>query len=123
MSHSVAVSESVENEHQQAPVIENLVDWMNTELANAGHPDPRAWMAFLKPGVDTLEDPKYQAFEINRAWRVVFARIATKGLLTAEESMDVRYSAFIDMCPIDSWKEAIVKGALPCILRHNLPSA
>jgi hypothetical protein len=118
MNHSVDVTNSQENAPQQAP--ENMVDWMNATLTEKGHQDPRAWMRLLKPGMDTCPDSDYQMYEINRAWRAAFAETVGKGILTSEESMNVRY-AIIDKCPAENWKQAFVEGVLPCILRHNLP--
>jgi hypothetical protein len=118
MNHTVDVTETGISEQPQAP--ENMVEWMIDTLAEKGHPEPRAWLRLLRPGIDALPDPDYQAFEINRAWRAAFAETVGKDVMTTEESMDVRY-AIIDKCPIENWKQAFVEGALPCILRHQLP--
>lgn len=120
MTHSVEVFAEAENA-VETPV-ENLVEWMTNQLAAGGHPNPSGWTQFLMPGIDGLPDQNYQMFEINRAWRVAFARIAGKGLMTSEESMNVRY-AIIDKCPVQNWKESFVSGVLPCILRLQLPIA
>lgn len=114
MSHTVAISEN------ETPVPENMVEWMINLLTEKGHQDPRAWLRLLRSGIDSLADPDYQIFEINRAWRAAFAETVGKELLTTEESMDVRY-AIIDKCPIENWKQAFAEGALPCILRLQLP--
>lgn len=121
MTHSVEVSENVENAAEQAPV-ENLVAWVSNTLAEKGHPAPTGWMQFLAPGIDGLPDNNYQMFEINRALRVAFAKIAKLNLLTSEESMNVRY-AIIDKCPVDNWKESFIQGVLPCFIRLQLPIA
>jgi hypothetical protein len=121
MTHSVAVSAEAENTVAAPEInVENLVAWMTQLLAERGHPQPAAWTQFLMAGIDGLPDNDYQMFEINRAWRVAFARIAGKGLMTSEESMNVRYS-LIDKCPVENWKESFVSGVLPCILRLQLP--
>jgi hypothetical protein len=124
MSHTLDVSNSQEQQaNEQAietPVPENLVTFVTDKLAEGGHPNPEGWKRLLQPGVDTLPDPDYQAFAINRAWRTALGETIGKEILSAEESMDVRY-ALIDKCPIEEWKKAFTSGALPCILKHQLP--
>jgi hypothetical protein len=119
MEHTLDVSNNQESAAAESAVPENLVAWVNALLAEKGHPAPQAWMRLLKPGIDGLPD-SYQAFEINRAWRTALAETIGTNLLTTEESMNVRY-ALIDRCPIENWKQAFTAGALPCILRHQLP--
>jgi hypothetical protein len=121
MTHTVDATNSHQTEHvPPAQVPENMVDWMVNTLAEKGHPEPRAWIRLLKPGMEHLADPDYQMYEINRAWRAAFAETVGKSILTPEESMNTRY-AIIDKCPAVNWKQAFVEGVLPCILRHNLP--
>lgn len=104
----------------ETPVPENLVTFVTDKLAEAGHPNPTGWLRLLQPGVETLTDAYYQAFAINRAWRQAIGETIGQNVLTSEESMNVRY-ALIDKCPIEDWKNAFTTGALPCILKHQLP--
>lgn len=115
MDHTLDVN----NDAPQA-VSEDLVEWMTNTLQAGGHPNPTAWTRLLKPGIAGLPDPNYQAFEINRAWRNAFAETIGKNVLSAEESMDVRYG-LIDKCSTADWKQALTEGVLPCILKHQLP--
>jgi hypothetical protein len=118
MEHSLDVN----NNAAPAETPENLVTWMTDLLAEKGHPHPEAWKRLLKPGIESIADPNYQAFEINRAWRNAISETIGKDVLSAEESMDVRYT-LVDKCEIKDWKQAFTEGALPCILKHQLPLA
>jgi hypothetical protein len=117
MDHTLDVNNNADQQPEQP---EDLVNWVTGLLASNGHSAPEAWLRLLKPGIAGLPDPDYQAFEINRAWRNAIAETIGKEMLNAEESMDVRYS-LIDKCPVVNWKEAFEKGALPCIIKHQLP--
>jgi hypothetical protein len=117
MDHTLDVNNTAAQEPQQP---ECLVAYVTNLLASNGHPTPEAWLRLLKPGMAGFPDPDYQAYEINRAWRNAFAETIGKNILSTEESMDVRYS-LIDKCPVANWKTAFEQGALPCIIKHQLP--
>lgn len=120
MSHTLDVSNSQDSQATETPVPENLVAFVTNTLTEQGHPNPTGWLRLLQPGVETLTDPDYQAFAINRAWRQALGETIGQNVLSSEESMNVRY-ALIDKCPIEDWKNAFKTGALPCILKHQLP--
>ncbi len=121
MDHTLDVSNMKETQAVEPPAeSENLVTFVTDTLTAKGHTNPSAWLRHLQPGVDTLPDRDYQVFAINRAWRAAIAETIGHDVLSAEESMNVRY-ALVDKCAVEDWKKAFTEGALPCILKHQLP--
>ncbi|WP_233874970.1 hypothetical protein [Paraburkholderia adhaesiva] len=98
---------------------ENLAAFVTALLAENHHPDPLAWLRFLQPGVDTLSDPDYQRFAINRAWRLIFAKLNQRERI---DTIDVRYCLVDKEGSIQDWKKLFETGVLPFILEHQLPA-
>jgi hypothetical protein len=116
MTHDV---EETSAEVPAAEAIENLVSHVTNLLIDKGHPNPEAWKQYLQPGVETLPDPDYQQFAINRAWRVIFGKL--KEANGDVDTMDVRYCLIDQKGSVENWKRLFEMGVLPCIIEHSLP--
>jgi hypothetical protein len=114
MSHSTEISGGAD----AAP--ESLTAFVTGLLADNHHPEPQGWLRFLQPGVDTLPDPDYQRFAINRAWRLIFAKLNQRERI---DTIDVRYCLVDKEGSIQDWKKLFETGVLPFILEHQLPGA
>ncbi|MBB5409278.1 hypothetical protein HDG34_003219 [Paraburkholderia sp. HC6.4b] len=99
---------------------DNLAAFVTGLLAENLHPEPQAWLRFLQSGVDTLSDPHYQRFAINRAWRVIFAKLNQRERI---DTIDVRYCLVDKEGSIQDWKKLFETGVLPFILEHQLPGS
>ena len=99
---------------------ENLAAWVTGLLAGHQHPEPAAWLSFLQPGVEALPDPNYQRFAIDRAWRLIFARLNQRERI---DTIDVRYCLVDKEGSIQDWKKLFETGVLPFILEHQLPGS
>ncbi|WP_233874258.1 hypothetical protein [Paraburkholderia adhaesiva] len=99
---------------------ENLVAFVTPLLAAHHHPEPHAWLRFLQAGVESLPDPNYQRFAINRAWRLIFAKLNQRERI---DTIDVRYCLVDKEGSIQDWKKLFETGVLPFILEHQLPGS
>lgn len=99
---------------EQAPAITDLPQFVTDLLQKAGHPNPNAWLAFLTPDALTSTDLTVQRFLVNRAWRVMLAKV------TEEDTMDIRF-CLVDDGKISDWARLFENNLLPCIMKYNLP--
>jgi hypothetical protein len=98
----------------------SLVAFVTGLLAENHHPDPSGWTRFLQAGVEKLDDPNYQRFAINRAWRLIFAKLNQRESIN---TIDVRYCLVDKEGSTEDWKKLFESGVLPFILEHQLPGA
>ena len=93
--------------------ITDLVSFVTKLLASKNHPRPDAWKEYLNPDAFVAQ-PEIQRFLINRAWRLIMARVV------GENTMDIRY-CLVDSGEIHDWARLFETEVLPCIMRYNLP--
>lgn len=108
-------TQAVHRNTTQVPVQPGqLIHLVTALLAQAGHPNPTAWQAYLPLGSTSLTDLNAERRAINRAWRVILHQ------LPQINTTDIRFS-LIEDGNINDWLRHFQTGVMPCILRYNLP--
>lgn len=92
-----------------------LVAFVTESLKSAGHPRPSDWERFLDPRFVTAPTDAHKIFHLNVALSEII------GMLPEEvNTLGIRLS-LDDRVSVEDWKVLFTKGALPCLLKYELP--
>lgn len=84
-------------------------------LANAGHPNPLAWLDNIHPDALNKEiDPDVRRFLVNRQWHQILG-------LVDEDTTKARY-CLVDKGPLNVWLVLFKQTVVPLAVRLQLPN-